>query len=72
MSEPTSPARRTRRPDLLTLSAGAGALVVALTVLLGGTGLLPSVDARWLLAGGAIVIGVLLVAGSIRPRRAQR
>lgn len=60
---------RRRAPDLLTLLAGIGALVVAISALVGSASWLPAVDARWLLAGGAVTVGLLLLAGSVRPRR---
>ncbi|MGH3897530.1 MAG: hypothetical protein ACRDTA_04605 [Pseudonocardiaceae bacterium] len=59
-----------RGPDMLTLAVGLGALGVAGTALLGGVGWLPDVDARWVLAAVALVIGLALVIGSLRhPRR---
>ena len=59
-----------RGPDLLTLAVGLGALGVAGTALLGGVAWLPEVDARWVLAGVALVVGLMLVIGSVRhPRR---
>lgn len=59
-----------RGPDLLTLAVGLGALGVASSALLGGVGWLPEVDARWVLAALALVVGLTLVIGSIRhPRR---
>jgi len=53
-----------RRPgvDLLALAAGLGALSVAGGVLL-------DVDIRWVLAALAILVGLLLVIGTVRPRR---
>lgn len=59
-----------RGPDLLTLAAGLGAVGVAGTALLGGISWLPVVDARWVLAAVALVVGLMLVIGSLRhPRR---
>jgi hypothetical protein len=58
-----------RGPDLLTLAVGLGALGIAGTTLLGGITWLPDVDARWVLAAMALVVGVLLVIGSLRPPR---
>ncbi|MDQ4011108.1 MAG: hypothetical protein M3228_10550 [Actinomycetota bacterium] len=59
-----------RGPDLLTLAVGLGAVGVAGTALLGGVSWLPVVDARWVLAAVALVVGVMLVIGSFRhPRR---
>jgi hypothetical protein len=56
-------------PDLLTLIAGLGALGIAGTALLGGFHWLPHVDARWSLAALALIVGLLLVIGSLRPSR---
>ncbi len=58
-----------RGPDLLTLAAGLGALGVSVTALLGGIAWLPGVDARWVLAAVALIVGLLLVIGSIRKPR---
>ena len=59
-----------RGPDLLTLAVGLGALGIAGITLLGGIAWLPEVDGRWVLAAVALVVGVLLVIGSLRsPRR---
>jgi hypothetical protein len=59
-----------RGPDLLSMAVGLGALGVAGTVLLGGVAWLPEVDARWVLAAVALVVGLTLVLGSLRhPRR---
>ncbi|MGH3913080.1 MAG: hypothetical protein ACRDTC_06680 [Pseudonocardiaceae bacterium] len=62
------PARR-RGPDLLTLTAGLGALAVAIGVPLGGATWLAGLDARWVLAALAMIVGLLLVISSVRPRR---
>ena len=65
------PARR-RGPDLLTLIIGLATLAMAVFAftgeLPGGIGL----DPRWLLAGGAAVIGLALLVGSIRGRSGRR
>ena len=58
-----------RSPDLLTLVAGLVALGLAGTTLLGGIAWLPDVDGRWVLATLALVIGLLLVIGSLRTTR---
>ncbi len=57
-----------RLPDPLALLAGLTALAVAVVVLVGDTSWLPSVDGRWILAGGAMAVGVALLAGSLRRR----
>lgn len=58
-----------RGPDLLTLLIGLGALGIAGTALLGGIAWLPDVDGRWVLAALALIVGLLLVIGSLRPPR---
>ncbi len=67
-AETGAPVRR-RGPELLTLALGLGALGVSVSALLGGIMWLPGVDARWVLAAVAILIGLVLVIGTIRPRR---
>ncbi|MGB8961917.1 MAG: hypothetical protein WCC38_08190 [Pseudonocardiaceae bacterium] len=59
-----------RGPDLLMLVVGLGSLGIAATALLGGIAWLPDVDGRWVLAALALLVGLLLLIGSIRdPRR---
>jgi hypothetical protein len=55
-----------RGPDLLTLVAGLGSLGIAATTLLGGVAWLPDVDGRWVLAALALLVGLLLLIGSLR------
>ncbi|MBW0123135.1 hypothetical protein I4I82_09460 [Pseudonocardia oceani] len=55
-----------RRPEALTLVTGLLALVLAVCAFVGE---LPSIDPRWLLAGGAAFVGMVLLAGSLRGRR---
>ena len=66
------PSARRRGPDLLTLIVGLATLAMAVFAftgeLPGGIGL----DPRWLLAGGAAVIGLALLVGSIRGRSGRR
>jgi hypothetical protein len=57
------------RPNLLTLLAGVGTLLVASYVLTDGAIWVPTVDPRWLLAGGAVVVGLVLLANSLRGNR---
>ena len=52
--------------DPLTMLFGIGALLVSGTALTNGSGLLPGVDPRWLLAAGAVLVGVLLLVGTLR------
>ena len=55
--------------DPLTLVAGIGTLLVSAYVLSDGASWLPAFDVRWVLAGGAMLIGVLMVAASLRGKR---
>ncbi len=54
------------RPDLLTLVPGVLALLLAMAAFVGEV---PAIDPRWLLAGGAAVLGLVLLVGSMRGRR---
>ncbi|HKS52113.1 MAG TPA: hypothetical protein VJS67_09625 [Pseudonocardiaceae bacterium] len=56
-----------RGPDLLTLVVGLGSLGIAVATLLGGIVWLPDIDGRWVLAVLALIVGSLLVIGSLRP-----
>ncbi|GAA2964996.1 hypothetical protein [Actinokineospora diospyrosa] len=58
-----------RRIDPLTLIAGLATLAAAAFVLTDGRIWLPSLDPRWLLAGVAVLVGVLLLGGSLRGKR---
>ncbi|MGH3874173.1 MAG: hypothetical protein ACRDSR_22175 [Pseudonocardiaceae bacterium] len=53
-------------PDLLTLTVGLGALGVAGIALLSDVAWLPPVDARWLLAAIALIVGLTLIINSLR------
>jgi hypothetical protein len=57
-----------KRPDLLTMLAGIATLLMAAYVLTDGRTWLPSFDPRWLLAGGAVLVGLLLLGSSVRRR----
>jgi hypothetical protein len=62
-----------RGPDLLTLLFGIATLVVSAYVLTDGRIWLPTLDPRWLLAGGALLVGLFLLISSVRGnRRKQR
>ena len=58
-----------RGPDLLSLVVGLGALGIAVATLLGGIVWLPYLDGRWVLAALALIVGSLLVIGSLRPHK---
>lgn len=68
-NDETSALTPRRGPDLLTMAAGVGALGVSGIALLGGLPWIPDLDGRWVLAVLALVVGSLLVIGSLRPSR---
>jgi len=71
VAEPTDDLQpRTRRaPDLLALAVGLVSLVTAVFAIVGFVPPLPSFDPRWLLAGGAALVGLLLLTSSLRQPR---
>jgi hypothetical protein len=62
---------RRRWPDPLNLIAGLITLGVAVYALTDGRVALHGVDPKWIVAAGALLIGVLLLGASLRPRRRQ-
>jgi hypothetical protein len=60
---------RRRWPDPLNLIAGLITLGVAVYALTDGRVGLHGVDPKWIIAAGALLIGVLLLGASLRPRR---
>ncbi|WP_028933893.1 hypothetical protein [Pseudonocardia spinosispora] len=65
----TETKRRRQGPDLLPLLAGLVTLAMACMALANWVPNFPSLDPRWLLAGGAVLVGVLLLIASVRPPR---
>ncbi|NIJ14142.1 hypothetical protein FHU38_004486 [Saccharomonospora amisosensis] len=68
MAEPNetgTPSGR-RRVDIVTLLSGIATLLVSAYVLSDGATWLPEMDLRWVLAGGAVLVGTLLLAASMR------
>lgn len=63
---------RSRWPDFFTLLTGLAALCVSSYVLTDGHLWLPTVDLRWLITGGALLVGLLLLASSLRGGRRKR
>lgn len=61
-----------RRPDFLALIAGLGTLLISGYVLSDGALWVPSVNPTWLLAGGAVLVGLLLLGSSLRGSRRDR
>lgn len=60
---------RRRFPDPLNLIVGLLTIGVAAYALTDGAWGLPAVDPRWVIAGGALLVGMLLLGASLRPRR---
>ena len=60
--------QKRRSPEPLTLVTGLLALVLAVFAFVGE---LPPVDVRWVLAGGAAALGLVLLVGSVRSRRTE-
>jgi hypothetical protein len=60
---------RRRGMDGFTLVAGIVTLLISGYVLSDGASWMPAFDLRWVLAGGAVLIGVLMLAASLRGGR---
>jgi hypothetical protein len=69
--DPAPPARR-RGPDPLALIVGLATLVMAVFAFAGDLPDLSGFDPRWLLAGGAVAVGLVLLVGSLRNRSGGR
>jgi hypothetical protein len=63
------PQRKRRGLDPFTLIIGLGALFVSAVAFSGDTSWISAIDPRWLLAGGAVLVGVLLLVGTLRRPR---
>lgn len=61
--------RRRRFPDPLNMIVGLITLGVAAYALTDGQWGLPAVDPRWIIAGAALLVGLLLLGASFRPRK---
>ena len=64
----TTTAVRRRGPDPLALVVGLATLAMAVFAFVGELPDLSGFDPRWLLAGGAAVVGLFLLVGSLRGR----
>ena len=79
MAEPTQPTdtdelerSATREaPDVIALLVGLVSLVTATFSIIGYTPEPPSFDPRWLIAGGAAVVGLILLVSSVRGSRSR-
>ena len=69
--DPAPPARR-RGPDPLALIVGLATLAMAVFAFVGELPDLSGFDPRWLLAGGAVAVGLVLLVGSLRNRSGGR
>lgn len=65
----TSTGVRRRGPDPVALLAGLLTLAMATVAFVGELPDLSGLDPRWLLAGGAALVGLILLVGSLRGRR---
>ena len=68
----TPPAARRRGPDPLTLLVGLATLAMAVFAFVGDLPDLSGFDPRWLLAGGAAAVGLVLLVGNLRGRSGGR
>jgi hypothetical protein len=67
-----APSARRRGPDPLTLLVGLATLAMAVFAFVGDLPDLSGFDPRWLLAGGAAVVGLMLLVGNLRSRSGGR
>ena len=70
-ADPAPPAKR-RGPDPLALAVGLATLVMAVFAFAGELPDLSGFDPRWLLAGGAVAVGLVLLVGNLRNRSGGR
>lgn len=67
-----APSARRRGPDPLTLVVGLATLAMAVFAFVGDLPDLSGFDPRWLLAGGAAVVGLVLLVGNLRRSGGRR
>jgi hypothetical protein len=68
----TEQVTRRRGPDPLALLVGLATLAMAVFAFVGDLPDLSGFDPRWLLAGGAAVVGLMLLVGNLRSRSGGR
>ncbi|WP_372672355.1 hypothetical protein [Amycolatopsis kentuckyensis] len=66
-TETQPPAKR--GVDVFTLIVGIATLLISAYVLSDGASWLPQFDFRWVVAGGAVLVGLLLLGASFGKRR---
>ncbi|GLY63457.1 hypothetical protein [Amycolatopsis taiwanensis] len=66
--EETEQSPQRRRVNLFTLILGVATLLVSAYVLTDGATWLPHLDLRWILAGGAVLVGTLMLGASMRRK----
>ena len=66
---PTTTVARRRGPDPVALVVGLLSIAMAVFAFVGQVPDLSGLDPRWLLAGGAAAVGLMLLVGSLRGRR---
>ncbi|WP_298177132.1 hypothetical protein [Saccharomonospora sp.] len=71
MSDHNDPQSRKpqRTTDVVTLLAGIATLLVSTYLLTDADVWLSHVDLRWVLAGAAVAVGLLMLVVSMRPRK---
>lgn len=67
-----APVARRRGPDPLALAVGLATLAMAVFAFVGELPDLSGVDPRWALAGGAALVGLVLLVSSLRGRSGSR
>ncbi|MFC5286147.1 hypothetical protein ACFPM7_03720 [Actinokineospora guangxiensis] len=58
-----------RKPNLFTMVCGLATMAVAAFILSDGRMWVPVLDLRWIVAGGAVFLGLLFLAASTRRKR---
>ena len=71
-TDDAAPPARRRGPDPLALIVGLATLAMAVFAFVGELPDLSGFDPRWLLAGGAVAVGLVLLVGSLRNRSGGR
>lgn len=67
--ETTEQRPRRRGVDVFTLLIGIATLFASAYTLTDGVSWMPAFDLRWVLAGGAVLFGVLMLGASLRGGR---